>query len=83
MILYQTPEHKHEWVDKGSAYGIEEGRRVYLGILFVCGCGKKEIDSGVTTRIIVSLLQTTLNELPQHLFELPDNIYDDYDEELV
>lgn len=81
MILYQTPEHKHKWVDKSSAYGIEGKHRVYLGILFVCSCGKMEIDSGLTTRVLKSLIQITLNELPKrllknYLFDKANRIYE-------
>lgn len=70
MILYQTPEHKHKWVDEGH---IDAGK--YSGTLFVCDCGRKEIDSGLTDRVMASLFQAVADNLPPlYLSEFDDAI---------
>lgn len=61
MILYQTPQHKHKWVNEGHVH-VDTDR--YQGTLFVCSCGKKEVDSGLTNRVMSSFFQMTLDDLP-------------------
>lgn len=56
-----TPKHKHVWVDKDSVYN-DEGK--YLGTLFICYCGKMEVDTTLTNRVMRSLVLATLEDLP-------------------